>query len=120
AVPGGNVDAMAGTGKPPISSNGWGFAMNRVLATVFGILFVTTSVVGEVVIERVIGPEFPGPYKHPATVAELANGDLYIAYYSGEGEYEGDTAVYGMRLVHGTQEWSKPEIIADTPDRSEG
>ncbi len=72
------------------------------------------------VIERVIGPEFPGPYKHPATIAELANGDLYIAYYSGAGEYEGDTAVYGMRLAKGGSEWSKPEIIADTPNRSEG
>lgn len=74
----------------------------------------------DIVINRVIGPEFPGVYKHPATVAELANGDLYIAYYSGEGEYEGDTAVYGMRLKKGSSEWSEPEIIADTPNRSEG
>ncbi len=74
----------------------------------------------DVTIQRVIGPEFPGPYKHPATIAELANGDLYIAYYSGEGEYEGDTAVYGMRLAKGSSTWSKPQIIADTPNRSEG
>jgi len=74
----------------------------------------------EIVIKRVIGPEFPGRYKHPATVTELSNGDLYIAYYGGEGEYKGDTAVYGMRLVKGETEWSMPQIIADTPDRSEG
>ena len=74
----------------------------------------------DVVINRVIGTEFPGQYKHPATIAELDNGDLYIAYYSGEGEYEGDTAVYGMRLAKGTDTWTTPEIIADTPGRSEG
>ena len=73
-----------------------------------------------IVIQRVVGPEIPGRYKHPATVAQLQNGDLYIAYYGGEGEYEGDTAVYGLRLVKGSRQWTKPEIIADTPNRSEG
>lgn len=75
---------------------------------------------GDITIKRVVGPEIPGEYKHPATVTELDNGDLYIAYYGGEGEYEGDTAVYGMRLVKGSDTWTKPEIIADTPNRSEG
>lgn len=70
--------------------------------------------------ERVIGTEFPGRYKHPATVAELANGDLYIAYYGGGGEYEQDTAVFGMRLAKGSQKWSSPQVIADTPNRSDG
>jgi len=70
--------------------------------------------------ERVVGPEIPGPYKHPATVTELHNGDLYIAYYGGAGEYEADTAVYGMRLVKGGAQWSRPQIIADTPNRSDG
>jgi predicted neuraminidase len=74
----------------------------------------------DVVIERVIGPEFPGPYKHPATICELANGDLYVVYYGGLGEYEGDTAVYGMRKEKGATAWSAPQIIADTPFRSEG
>lgn len=70
--------------------------------------------------ERVIGPEFPGKYKHPATLAELQNGDLYIAYYSGTGEYEQDTRCYGMRLPKGAEKWSEPEVIADTPYRSDG
>jgi len=69
---------------------------------------------------RVIGPEFPGEYKHPAAIEELDNGDLYIVYYGGEGEYKGDTAVYGMRRKAGQTAWSKPEIIADTPYRAEG
>ena len=74
----------------------------------------------EITINRVVGPEFPGEYKHPATITELANGDLYIAYYGGEGEYQGDTAVDGLRLVIGATQWTTPRIIADTPNRSKG
>ena len=74
----------------------------------------------EITIERLFGPEIPGKYKHPASITELDNGDLYVVYYGGEGEYEGDTAVYGSRLAKGSTEWTRPEIIADTPGRSEG
>lgn len=69
---------------------------------------------------RVFGSEHPGPYKHPASITELANGDLYIAYYGGSGEYEDDTAVYGSRLAKGERDWTFPVVIADTPDRGEG
>jgi len=71
-------------------------------------------------IERLFGPEVPGRYKHPPAICELANGDLYVVYYGGEGEYAGDTAVYGSRLAKGSSTWTKPAIIADTPGRSEG
>ncbi|MBX3423304.1 MAG: exo-alpha-sialidase [Pirellulaceae bacterium] len=74
----------------------------------------------DITFERVIGPEFPGKYKHPATLAELQNGDLYIAYYSGAGEYEQDTRCYGMRLPKGSNQWTQPAVIADTPERSDG
>ena len=68
---------------------------------------------------RVFGVEHPGRYKHPASITQLANGDLYIAYYGGLGEYGDDTAVYGARLA-GESQWSQPTVIADTPDRGEG
>lgn len=74
----------------------------------------------DITIERVIGPEILTRYKHPASIAELANGDLYIAYYGGSGEYSTDTAVYGMRLARGTKEWARPVAIADTPFRTDG
>jgi predicted neuraminidase len=75
----------------------------------------------ELSIERVFGPETPGGiYKHPAAIEELANGDLYIVYYGGEGEYQGDTAVFGSRLAKGSTQWTPPKRIADTPNRSEG
>lgn len=72
-------------------------------------------------VERVFGPEIPGGnYKHPATITELTNGDLYIAYYGGDGEYDGDTAVFGSRRSKGSTTWSTPQKIADTPDRGDG
>jgi len=74
----------------------------------------------DLVFERVIGTEFPGKYKHPASIEELANGDLYIAYYGGDGEYADVTAVYGMRKKKGESKWSDPQIIADTPFYSDG
>ncbi len=70
--------------------------------------------------ERVIGPEYPGKYKHPATIEEFDNGDLYIAYYGGDGEYADVTADYGMRKKVGESKWSEPEVIADTPFYSDG
>ncbi|MCB9782722.1 MAG: exo-alpha-sialidase [Candidatus Omnitrophica bacterium] len=69
---------------------------------------------------KVIGTEFPGEYKHPASFDQLDNGDLYLAYFGGGGEYEMDSKVWGMRLKKGEEEWSEPEVIADTPFRKEG
>ena len=74
------------------------------------------------------GPEVKtGPYKHPACMTELDNGDLYLVYYGGAGEYATDTNVYGSRLkggatAPGTSDpaWSAPTVIAHDPFRSVG
>ncbi len=71
-------------------------------------------------IERVFGRELPDPYKHPASFTELTNGDLYLVYYGGSGEYGDDTWVRGSRLVKGTTEWTRPQVIADSPFRGDG
>lgn len=68
----------------------------------------------------VFGSEAPGPYKHPASITELANGDLYLVYYGGSGEYGDDTAVFGSRRPRGSDQWTTPVPIADTPFKSEG
>jgi predicted neuraminidase len=85
---------------------------------------VTPRVVSDeygVRVTRVFGSEHPGgAYKHPASITELANGDLYLAFYGGSGEYGDDTAVYGARRRRGQEKWTLPRVIADTPDRSEG
>jgi predicted neuraminidase len=76
---------------------------------------------GHMRIERVFGPEVPtGPYKHPASIAELANGDLYIVYYGGAGEYATDTGVFGARRKKGSSKWEAPRALARDPFRSLG
>ncbi|HEY8536770.1 MAG TPA: sialidase family protein [Vicinamibacterales bacterium] len=72
-------------------------------------------------VHRVFGPEVrTGPYKHPACLTELDNGDLYLVYFGGEGEYARDTAVFGSRLAKGTSTWTDPIVIARDPFRSLG
>lgn len=72
-------------------------------------------------VERVFGPEHPGgKYKHPAAITQLANGDLYLAYYCGSGEYSNDTAIYAARLPKGQRQWTTPVSIASVPYRSVG
>ena len=76
---------------------------------------------GTLRIERVFGPEVQtGRYKHPACLTELANGDLYLVYYGGAGEYATETSVFGSRLKKGETAWSAPRAIARDPFRSLG
>jgi predicted neuraminidase len=76
---------------------------------------------GELRIERLFGPEVKtGPYKHPARIEELRNGDLYAVYYGGEGEYATDTGVFASRGEKGGRKWTTPTRIAHDPFRSLG
>jgi predicted neuraminidase len=50
----------------------------------------------------------------------LKNGDLYLVYYGGAGEYAVETAVFGSRLKEGETKWSDPKPIARDPFRSVG
>ncbi|MEO8028806.1 MAG: sialidase family protein [Bryobacteraceae bacterium] len=85
------------------------------------LLVISTTLAADFKTERVFGPEVPtGPYKHPASISEFANGDLYIVYYGGKGEYANDTSVYGSRLKKGSTQWSAPRVIAHDPFRSVG
>ena len=101
------------------------FGIVAIVVSVFGFLAGLTGTVpvfgsDDVRLERVFGPELPDPYKHPACFTELSNGDLYLVYYGGSGEYGDDTWVRGSRLVKGAGHWTKPAVIADTPFRSDG
>ncbi len=87
----------------------------------FGSATGTLLEAGELTISRAFGPETPtGPYKHPACMTELKNGDLYLVYYGGGGEYAIDTAVFGSRLKKGETHWTSPKPIAHDPFRSVG
>jgi len=71
--------------------------------------------------ERIFGPEVrTGPYKHPACLTELSNGDFYLVYYGGADEYAVDTGVFGARLRKGASGWTTPQRIAADPFRSVG
>ena len=95
--------------------------MCKFLAPLFLSLAAAQLGAGELTVRRVFGPEVPtGPYKHPASLEELASGDLYLVYYGGEGEYATQTAVYGSRREKGKATWSPPRAIAHDPLRSVG
>lgn len=98
-----------------------------VMAMAVGVLVSGASVLSQVAtgpelkVERVFGPEVPtGRYKHPASLAELPNGDLYLVYYGGEGEYSPGTGIFGARLKKGSTTWPAPQSIASDPFRSVG
>lgn len=78
------------------------------------------AMAADIEVTRLFGPETPGAYKHPACITQLDNGDFYLVYYGGDGEYADNTAVYGSRLARGETTFSTPRAIADTPYRSEG
>lgn len=72
-------------------------------------------------IERLFGPETPaGRYKHPASITELDTGDLFLAWYGGDGEYRPGTAVYGSRKGKSDTKWIAPVALASDPFYSVG
>ena len=60
------------------------------------------------------------PSCHASFIIELPDKDLFAVWYAGKREKAEDVAVLGSRLIYGKSEWTKPEIIADTPKHSEG
>jgi predicted neuraminidase len=84
-------------------------------------LFVVLAATPGVSITPVFGPETPtGRYKHPASITELENGDLFLAWYGGDGEYEPGTAVWGSRCAKADSKWSAPVMLARDPFYSVG
>ncbi|MCZ2155474.1 MAG: exo-alpha-sialidase [Bryobacterales bacterium] len=77
--------------------------------------------------ELVAGPETrTGRYKHPAAITELTDGDLYLVWFGGDGEYGADTGIFATRLAArraatvGSGAWSAPVRIAHDPFRAVG
>jgi predicted neuraminidase len=92
------------------------------MRAIFALLVcAATLAAAELRVERLFGPETPtGRYKHPASITELANGDLFVVYYGGEGEYAVNTGVFGSRLRKGEMKWTTPRLLASDPFRSVG
>ncbi len=71
---------------------------------------------GELIFEKVEG--FPSC--HAATIAELPNGDLLVAWYAGQQEKATDVSILCSRRAQGSEKWSEPKVLVDTPNKSEG
>jgi predicted neuraminidase len=86
------------------------------------VVFGEMSAADEIKVERVLGPEVnTGEYKHPACFDELRNGDLYLVFFSGHGEYnDNSAAVFGARFRRDGPRWSSPDAIARDPFHSLG
>ena len=55
-------------------------------------------------------------HNHAPGIVECPNGDLLVSWYRGSGERSADdVAVYGARRRKGSDAWSEPFVLADTP-----
>lgn len=53
---------------------------------------------------------------HGSTIVALPNGDLLVAWFQGSGErWADDVAIMGARRKAGSETWSRPFLMADTP-----
>ena len=67
--------------------------------------------------ERLISKQLPGSgHQGIPCLAELPNGDLLCAFYSGKYELSDDSAVYLTRLPRGAREWEPPRRIIGGDD----
>mgnify|MGYP001289240865 CR=1 FL=1 len=58
-----------------------------------------------------------GKHVHSSSIVELSNGDLLSCWFEGSGERTAnDVMIKGARLKKGQNNWSKPFVMADTPD----
>ncbi|HOX28954.1 MAG TPA: exo-alpha-sialidase, partial [bacterium] len=70
---------------------------------------------------EMIYDKIPGyPSAHGSTIVETKNGDLVAAWYVGAFEKATDVAIFSSRIPAGKKEWTKPVVIHDTPDLSDG
>ena len=65
--------------------------------------------------ELIFAPQ--SEHTHGSSLVELPNGDYLVAWFQGSGERKADDVrIMGARLEKGKKEWSKPFLMADTPD----
>ncbi len=56
-------------------------------------------------------------HNHGSCIVEAANGDLIACWFHGSGERQSDDVVInGARKPKGAKEWTKPFVLADSPD----
>ncbi|MBI3208481.1 MAG: exo-alpha-sialidase [Candidatus Solibacter usitatus] len=56
-------------------------------------------------------------HNHASAIVELPNGDLFVCWYRGAGERTADNVrIMAARKKKGAAGWSKPFVLADTPE----
>lgn len=56
-------------------------------------------------------------HNHGSCIVECPNGDLLVCWFHGSGERTADdVAIWGARKPKATGEWTKPFVMADTPE----
>ncbi|KAK3248695.1 hypothetical protein CYMTET_41848 [Cymbomonas tetramitiformis] len=60
----------------------------------------------------------PGSSNHASSLIELPGGALLLAWFSGTAEGNGNVGILLARLEPGSQQWSKPFMVAVDPERS--
>lgn len=89
----------------------------RLILTCLIIVIDVLCVFGQRHIEKsyLIFP-YQSQHVHSSSLVSLPNGDLLSVWFQGSGERTSDdVAIYGARLKKGTDSWSSPFLMADTP-----
>lgn len=56
-------------------------------------------------------------HNHGSCIVEASNGDLIVCWFHGSGERKADDVmILGARKVKGSETWSQPFVMADTPE----
>ncbi|TDB61765.1 sialidase family protein [Arundinibacter roseus] len=96
------------------------FLLNRLLILVLLCAFFTagaqqTRRATPILRSALIFPE-QSQHVHGSSLVHLPNGDVLVAWFQGSGERTADDVrIMGARLKKGSQQWSEPFLMADTP-----
>lgn len=60
------------------------------------------------------------PECHASNIVELPDGDLLASWFAGSKEGRPDVAILYSRLPQGSERWTPPKVLADTPNKSDG
>lgn len=94
------------------------FFFNKTSRYFFGVYFISISLFAQKqqpYQETYIFPS-QSQHVHSSSIVELPNGDLLSCWFQGSGERTAnDVVVNGSRLKKGSNKWSNPFVLADTP-----
>jgi predicted neuraminidase len=92
--------------------------MKRILVLISVLLFLATNIYAQKGTKNELIFPIQEKHVHSSSIVELPNGDLLSCWFEGSGERTAnDVVVNGARLKKGETKWSKPFLMADTPEQ---